>query len=81
MTEEEAKTKPCIGPAPHNTGAPCNPNALGHMVYACAGSACLAWRWHPDGSRDPDLPRQFPTAPLAAFEKMESGFCGLAGKP
>lgn len=44
MTEQEAKLKPCIGPAPQNTGELWNPGGDGVTRFGCAGSTCLAWR-------------------------------------
>lgn len=48
MTEQEAKLKPCIGPAPQTTGELWNPGGDGVTRFGCAGSTCLAWRWHHD---------------------------------
>lgn len=43
MTEDEAKTKPCISHAAFNVGrAVEGPDRS--IVYLCSGSACLAWR-------------------------------------
>ncbi len=71
MTEDEAKTKPCIGPAPHNTGWPGNPDAQGIIIMFCRGSDCLAWR--------PKL-KEYVTGSVPP-RYAESGYCGLAGKP
>lgn len=63
MTEQEAKMKPCIGPAPQNTGELWNPDGSGVVRYGCAGSSCMAWDWKPrlwkldsDGTLIPDEP-------------------------
>jgi len=45
VTEEEAKTKPCIGPAPHNTGWAPEPGLDGMFIYLCRASNCMAWRY------------------------------------
>lgn len=69
MTEDEAKTKPCIGPAPSNTGTV----AEGVPNYVCRASACLAWRWSGGAFPLPNDPSYVRT--------RYSGFCGLAGNP
>lgn len=47
MTEDEAKTSPCVGPRPELTGEPIAGVRPGSVaMWACRGSACkLAWRW------------------------------------
>ena len=74
MTEDEAKTKPCIGPRPYNTGIPQPRDADYQVIYHCSASACMAWRrrrwfWWPAMT----LGEQ--------WRREEIGHCGLAGKP
>ncbi len=78
MTEEEAKTKPCIGPSPSNTGTVHEnvPN------YVCRGSACMAWRWL-GKSNERYITEQ--TGTVITFKPVPieagDGYCGYAGKP
>lgn len=50
MTEDEAKTKACCGPAMVAAFVALHlPSAdVAGSVGACAGSQCMAWRWQPD---------------------------------
>ena len=67
MTEQEAKTKRCIGPA--DCGRPVEiskrmtnaGDTLTERIRVCIGSACMAWRRDVYGN--------------------DNGWCGLAGKP
>jgi len=80
VTEEEAKTKWCPfarqmitldrdpGGVPIAIGSA--NRYSGAEVAACMGSACMAWRWN---TRKEDFG--------AKTVRMDSGFCGLAGKP
>lgn len=75
MTEDEAKTKPCIGPCPTVTGRLVRGGKEdGSDAYLCNGSACLGWR---------SLGRYL--EPGEGLQPGESyplgGYCGLAGKP
>ena len=79
MTEAEAKTKACCGPATHD---PAN------SVFNCVASRCMAWRW--SGAANPDwkpkTSMSFPaTNPLSeppyAIPSKTDGYCGLAGQP
>lgn len=70
MTEEEAKTRPCIGPNPKNTGWLTAPNEQGVSVFVCRGSVCLAWRDDPRLKGDG-----------TPFVESGHGYCGLADKP
>lgn len=48
MTEDEAKTMPCIAPYPYNVGkAEAQPD--GTIICRCVGSACMAWRQNAAG--------------------------------
>lgn len=81
MTEEEAKLKPCIGPAPQNTGELWNPGADGVIRFGCAGSTCLAWRWGIGNSIDGYTEHEpHPSVPKRP-DVIYGGYCGLAGKP
>lgn len=49
MTEDEAKAKWCpFGRIAHVNGATANSRAHNDpdLAQDCAGSACMAWRWH-----------------------------------
>lgn len=83
MTEEEAKTKVCCGPkvlaaAIFIAGKAKTTEPLGPVL--CAGSACMAWRSEPGADRR-RLEAQNPRMPMGEIAKIESGWCGLAGKP
>ena len=91
MTEDEAKTKWCF----HFTASHTNPRArewvegdaevqTGAFVYACIGSACMAWRRNvamfDRMTGEPAVPG------VAAIGDLEPrytsrGYCGLAGAP
>ena len=71
MTEEEAKTKPCIAPCPYNVGA-AEKQTDSTIIYRCIGSACMAGRWS-SGFPLPDDPPE--------ISSRYRGFCGLAGTP
>lgn len=90
MTDEEATTKPCIGPAPHNTGGPGNPEANGFVRHFCSGSRCMAWRVEIVDSyqQNDHVSKKRPEG--EGWEKIGNfwartipeqriGFCGLAG--
>ena len=96
MTEDEAKTKPCIGPAPANTGIKMAERKEGYFVYGCAGSACLAWREDKDGAEwsnrkitdgAPPGGDWFQTQPSAdgdthiTWKRNPHGYCGLVNRP
>lgn len=76
MTEEEAKTQPCIGPK--NCGRVVQTGSLDpdNFPRFCVGSACkMAWRWE-EGSFG--TPRQkWSGKDMVPAE----GYCGLAGRP
>lgn len=82
-TEQEAKTKWCpfarVGVGQEGVGI----NRRNYdkptvtEQYCCIASACMAWRWQPQGSID--RPMQF--GPGNQTVKREIGFCGLAGRP
>jgi hypothetical protein len=77
MTEEEAKTKWCPfarvqideddgSGAPNRFVEDKDGKPDSDMRHnSCIGSACMAWRWIPEG----------------VGIKVDHGFCGLAGKP
>lgn len=83
MTEDEAKTKWC----PHAVASHTNPRELtkydrdGNDIpeprfrHNCIGSACMAWRWHPNWGNSPENPDACIELPPI------EGFCGLAGRP
>jgi len=84
MTEQEAKTKRCIGPADcgrlveiskrmTNAG-----DTLTARIRVCIGSTCMGWRWDRDGWSL----RFDENGPVLARQTTEShGFCGIAGRP
>lgn len=79
MTEAEAKTKPCIGPNPMNTGWLTPPNEQGVSVFVCRGSACMAWREYETPENRQRAEAEF--RKTGARLRLMDGYCGLAGKP
>ena len=72
MTEDEAKTKLC-----HQTidGEGAYIVKIHNTNYACIGSACMAWRWHPNwGESEKNTAEATELPPI-------QGYCGLAGRP
>lgn len=78
MTEDEAKTTTC-----HKTLIPVSSadgSAPWFSPQPCIGSACMAWRSEPGADRR-RLEAQNLHMPTGEIAKIESGWCGLAGKP
>jgi hypothetical protein len=80
MTEEEAKTKWCVGPSPSNTGISIT-QPDGSYRYVCSGSACMAWRWEELGGFERLFDRNTPKVWVKSGNSTTDGHCGLAGKP
>ena len=73
MTEDEAKTRWCPF-ARLNDGAG-NYNRCGPAAnLECIGSACMTWRWSAYVTRSTN-------EATTKEPKIDSGYCGLAGRP
>jgi len=89
VTEDEAKTKWCpfarVYSSAENRPNP-GPNADTEAGWPpCIGSACMAWRWGEPYAIDEqgrvyhhDRKEDRETGPLTT---VDTGYCGLAGKP
>ena len=80
MTEEEAKNTRCCGPNGCGEVRDSLRGAPENQERYCIGAACMAWRSEPGADRR-RLEAQNPRMPMGEIAKIESGWCGLAGKP
>lgn len=90
MTEEEARTKMCCGPA--TTGQLTLLDERQPLQRLCVAASCMAWRWTDDIERrwTADAPEGEGwqhveaiggVAHWARTHKTPHGYCGLAGPP
>lgn len=77
MTQEEAKATRCCGPTGCGEQRIYDPNT-GDTARYCIASACMGWRWQPQGSMD--NPTRVPGGGTQQIKRV-IGYCGLAGRP
>ncbi len=76
MTEDEARKTWC-----HRTVRLVLVEGLDPKC-CCIASSCMAWRWNFERTDQNEAQAAaFPSAKPTTYHRLETGYCGLAGRP